>query len=108
MTTLEDVLEANEQRGGCVSDEALTVFFNFQPQYWQTQDADDCVRDCEDAYTGYDCGAVAYVEEFLNETGFFDDVPDEVARYFDYEAYARDLQLGGDIWVEDGFVFRSN
>jgi antirestriction protein len=40
---------------------------------------------------------------FLDDTGFFGDLPkgDErsatIERYFDFESYARDLQLGGDI-----------
>ena len=38
-----------------------------------------------------------------------DDIFSEAVKtgYFDYESFARDLELGGDVWELDGYVFRS-
>ncbi len=44
-----------------------------------------------------------WCSEFLDDTGFFGDLPKgdgrsaTIERYFDFESYARDLQLGGDV-----------
>lgn len=42
-----------------------------------------------------------WAAEFIEETGALADVPDDVARYFDFAAYARDARLGGDVWTAD-------
>ncbi|MBL4830025.1 MAG: antirestriction protein ArdA [Aliivibrio sp.] len=41
--------------------------------------------------------AKAYVEEFAEETGLLNDLPEQLQYYFDFDAYARDLLLGGEI-----------
>lgn len=51
-----------------------------------------------------------YAQQYINDIGLLSDVPDHIARYFDYKAFARDLELGGDIWTADApgggvFVF---
>ncbi|WOE76360.1 antirestriction protein ArdA [Alterisphingorhabdus coralli] len=38
-----------------------------------------------------------YAYSLVDDCGMLSDVPDTVARYFDYDSYARDLVLGGDI-----------
>ena len=38
-----------------------------------------------------------YAYQLVEDCGYLDGVPDTVARYFDYEAFARDLRLGGDV-----------
>lgn len=41
-----------------------------------------------------------FAEQLISDHGTLEGVPDELARYFDYEAYGRDMQLGGDITTE--------
>ncbi|MCB8911077.1 antirestriction protein ArdA [Rhodococcus rhodochrous] len=65
----------------------------------------------------------SFVDSFIGNVTVFDyacscaedllqGVPDEVARYFDYQQYARDMVMAGDVFeVVDGgdsYLFRSN
>lgn len=43
--------------------------------------------------------------EFLEETGELDKIPDNLRYYFDYEAYARDIRLNGDMVEHNGYFF---
>lgn len=45
---------------------------------------------------------IAY--EYLRSTGFFDDVNEIMERYFDYEAYGRDMRLEGGFAEYDGDI----
>ena len=47
-------------------------------------------------------------EEFIEETGMLSEVPESLQYYFDYEAYARDMRLGGDMCEDSGFFFWNN
>ncbi len=40
--------------------------------------------------------------EIVEESGILNNVPDEIARYFDYEAYGRDLDIEGKFYNIDG------
>jgi antirestriction protein len=45
----------------------------------------------------------AYAEDLLDSTGELDQVPEHLRSYIDVEAYARDIELNGDVFtVEDG------
>ena len=44
-------------------------------------------------------------EELLEETGELDQIPENLRYYFDYEKYANDLRLGGDITEHNGYFF---
>ena len=60
----------------------------------------------EDAYLGHWPTVEAYAEELVEGIGLFneDDLPDSVSGYlhFDYEGFARDLELSGDITTSEG------
>jgi antirestriction protein len=43
-----------------------------------------------------------YVEMLVEDCGLLDEVPENLRYYFDYEAFARDLELNGDV---SGFQF---
>lgn len=58
-------------------------------------------------YLGEFDSARDYVEQYMEETGQLDSLPDWAQSYFDFEAYARDLQLGGDIINHGTYFFRS-
>ena len=55
----------------------------------------------QEAYIGEYEDVEAYAREFLDDCGTLNGVDDTIARYFDYEAYARDMVLGGDVWTTD-------
>ncbi|HCU5203574.1 TPA: antirestriction protein ArdA [Escherichia coli] len=57
-----------------------------------------------DAYIGEAKDEETFAEEYLNDSGLLNDIPESVARYFDIVAYARDLFIG-DFSLHDGHVF---
>ena len=40
---------------------------------------------------------VEYAEQLVDDTGMLDAMPENLRMYFDYEAFARDLRLSGDV-----------
>lgn len=62
-------------------------------------------RDFEDRYHGQFSSWQDMAEELLDSTGQLEDIPENLRSYFDYEAYARDMRLGGEMCEEDGYFF---
>ena len=60
----------------------------------------------EDAWQGKWGSEQEYAEQLIEDTGMLDGVAPMVARYFDYQAWTRDLFLDGTVYV-DGNVFLS-
>lgn len=58
-----------------------------------------------DAYAGKFDSWADFAESLIEEQGVLQDVPAELARYFDYESYGRDLRLGGDAHEASGYYF---
>ena len=69
------------------------------------EELEEAVTGAYDAYTGHST-VRAYAEEYADEC-LLAGVPSEVSNYFDYEAFADDLEYGGDVFESDGYVFRS-
>ena len=44
-------------------------------------------------------------EELLEETGVIYEIPENLRYYFDYEKYARDLRIAGDLVEHSGYFF---
>lgn len=59
-----------------------------------------------DAYTGYET-VIEYAEALIEDSGARDEVPEFLRYYIDVAAFARDLELGGDVSKVDGYVFRN-
>jgi len=65
------------------------------------------IETAQDAYYGTYGDQDSFVTEYINSTGMLADLPDNVAQYFDYEKFGRDLMFGfsthtddsGDLWV---------
>ena len=50
----------------------------------------------------YDCDDMSDVAyQVIEESGFLNNIPETVARYFDYEAYGRDLDIEGKFYMTD-------
>lgn len=57
-------------------------------------------------YCGQYDDAEDYARSLAEDTGLLDAMPENLRNYFDFEAYGRDMVLGGDIWISDnGHVF---
>lgn len=52
-----------------------------------------------ESYQGTFDSPAAWAEQFLEDTGSLSQVPEHLRGYFDFEAYARDAELSGDIFV---------
>jgi antirestriction protein len=63
----------------------------------------------KDAYKGTWNSFLAYAKDYVNSVATLDKIPEELRRYFDYEAYARDLDSSGDCYsifcAEGVYVF---
>ena len=65
----------------------------------------DLMHEC---FAGKYASFTELAEELVPAIGLLDDIPEDVQRYFDYERYGRDLDIGGDYWESNGYYFRSN
>ena len=59
--------------------------------------ADEAREMLDDQYQGAFDSLTAWAEDFLEQTGQLDALPESIRGYFDHEAFARDAELGGDI-----------
>lgn len=62
----------------------------------------DNINNYVNAYQGYWDNFVDFATQLFDDT---QDVPEHLASYIDYEAFARDLLMGGDYWEHQGYVF---
>lgn len=74
--------------------DALVAFYNNQPGYWR-----DNLDDLEDAFRESYAGTFDSAEDYADSVGLLDSMPEDLRCYFDYEAYARDMEYNGDIWT---------
>jgi antirestriction protein len=67
--------------------------------------------DFQDAYCGEYDDENSYAESYIDDTGMLSEVAENIACYFDYDAFARDLFLDGYTFERgtdgQGYVFRS-
>jgi len=88
-------------------EEALQAFAAcFGSGAWDSEEnRDQAEQYFEDSYHGTYSNKADWCEEFLDDTGGLNEMPDNLRPYFDYESYVRDMELGGDVSFEDGYVF---
>jgi hypothetical protein len=90
---LEEWFEQAEQFGG-LSDTEQTAF------QWLVDDlnmdADEAFEKCSDVCI-FEGTREEYAQQFVDDCYDLDRTMGNLARYFDYDAFGRDLELGGDI-----------
>ena len=101
MATLAEVLEVLEQNNDPIGEDVVTTFYEYDAHYWATEDADDIIRQCEDAYRGEYYDGAEYAEEII---GDLYDVPENLRFYIDYERFWDALTCDG-YYIADGMVF---
>lgn len=62
-------------------------------------------KDFQDRFHGEFNSWEDMAAELLEETGALDQVPENLRYYFDYEKYANDMRLGGDMVEHEGYFF---
>jgi antirestriction protein len=95
--------------------ESLVEYVRMKDEHGDAWDAYlECVganyateSDFQEKYAGEADTELAWVENWIEETGLLHGVDETLARYFDNEAYLRDMKAGGDISFErvDGTVY---
>lgn len=98
---------------------------HIDPEFWDYMEYDDrcngaakeaycaCFGDWdkekfEERYHGEFDSWEAMAEEFVEETGMLSEIPENLRYYFDFNAYARDMRLGGDMCEDNGHFFWNN
>ena len=62
-------------------------------------------NDFQDRYRGEFRSWEDMAEELLEETGELNQIPENLRYYFDFEKYANDLRIGGDLTEHNGHYF---
>ncbi len=79
---------------------------NVGESYTPLLEWEDWIGDFEEAYQGKESTS-DFAAQLADDLGFLDDMARiNLAQYFDYEKWERDLFLG-DYWENDGYIFRS-
>lgn len=92
-SNLEEWLEQAEQFEE-LSDTEQTAFSWLVDDL--NMDADEAFEKCSDVYI-FEGTREEYAQEFVDDCYDLDRKMGELARYFDYDAFGRDLEIGGDI-----------
>ncbi|WP_309385688.1 antirestriction protein ArdA [Cerasicoccus frondis] len=104
LTCLQNIIDAHQQ---CEQDGIdWEQFIEFCDHLGEDLEVSN-IRKFQDAYAGSARSLVAWCEEFLDETGQLSEVPENLRFYFNYEAFARDMEIndvftldhGGDVLV---------
>lgn len=103
----DDILQLNEiaEEIDNLSDDEVIALQAYLEQYNDIEQALEEVR--QGNYTiYYDCDDMSDVAyQVVNESGLLDGVPETLKRYFDYEAYGRDMDIEGTfIQIDNSFV----
>ncbi len=79
---------------------------------WYSYDPSADVSDFRDAYRGEYDSEEAYAEEFIDDVGMLDSIPENLRFYFDCERFARDMFMSDMHSVRSGhgtvYVFARN
>lgn len=74
--------------------------------YQEHVNADADIEEARDAFAGTFDSAEDWAEQFIDECGMLDSMPENLRGYFDYKAYARDAGFEGMSFVRhDGNVW---
>ncbi len=65
--------------------------------YTKDDDAADVVERIRDAYLGTYRTREDWAAEWADDTGMLDNVPENLKHYFDFDAWARDAHINGDV-----------
>ena len=95
LNELAEQLEELEEDGKKAIQACLLDGYTFAEALEKVNNGDYCIYwDCDNMTD------VAY--EVVEQCGYLQNVPEQVARYFDYEAFGRDLDIEGKFYNIDG------
>ena len=88
------ITEAIEEMGFDVVNGYLSCFDS-------PDDYSELLEKIQERYAGTYTSLIDYAYQYIDDTGLLADVPETITNYFDYESFARDMELGGDIYVHE-------
>lgn len=100
---LQDII-ADLTRKSNLSEEAFSAYWENIGGKGEMPDK-QTLSDAEDCYIGEFKSLSHLAEHLVDDLGLLDQMPENLRCYFDYDAYGRDLSLGGDVWEENGHFF---
>ena len=93
-TPIEEVAKLAKLRDGF-----YTEVIEAALEHTDLDGAEEWLSDC---YQGSFRTLEDWAEEFLEDTGQLGEMPEALRPYFDFEKWARDAELGGDVFTVDG------
>jgi antirestriction protein len=80
-------------------EDAVEVFWNNQPDYWQTVTTEEFWDAFEESFNGIFESEEEFGGQLADELGYTDTKSNPGAFYFDYDSFTNDLFMG-DYWSE--------
>lgn len=104
-----DTLAALADLGVNEPAEVLAAYVSWKGRPDLKSDGDTIADEVREAYAGKWDTLQDWAEAYADDCGLLEDIPAEIARYFDFESYARDFETNGDIYHgDDGHTFWAN
>jgi antirestriction protein len=76
------------------------------------EDMTESVERIMERYQGTFRNEAEWAEDYAEQTGLLDSMPENLRSYFDFESFARDCRMGGDVSFVDGgkgvYVFNNH
>jgi len=106
MSQAEEEAVAAIEEAGHDLDAVRAYRDNVGESYTPLLEWEDWIGEFEEAYQGQ-MSTRDFAKQLADELGFLEEMARiNLAHYFDYEKWERDLFLG-DYWERDGYIFRS-
>lgn len=80
----------------CLDAAAFAAFLEYEDL-----ELDEAIEAFQGAYAGTFSSVEAWAENFMEDTGMLESVPENLRSYFDFEAWARDAEINGEIWTTE-------
>ena len=95
---LDDFVEARDHcASGHVDEDAVIAYIDYAGSWSKS--------DFEESYNGTADSEAEFAEQFADDIGLLESVPENLRYYFDFEKYGRDLFIN-DYYLNNGYVFR--
>ena len=72
--------------------------FSAYVAYHDIEDEEEAVERFQDEYAGTHDDLTGWAEDYMENSGMLAEMPENLRRYFDFEAFARDADLNGDVY----------
>ncbi len=63
------------------------------------KDMEEATERFQDAYAGTWDSLEEWAENFMEDAGLLESIPQNLRYYFDFQAYGRDCELSGAVWT---------